>query len=315
MKKNNTPNEENFIENNVIISVNNLLKKFGDCTAVDNLTFDINKGEVFGLLGPNGAGKTSFLRMVQCISPRTGGDLTVFGLDPDKSHISIKRLLGIVPQENNLDPELSVYENLIQYARFFGIKGRIAEEKAESLLKMIELTDKRNSSIDAISGGMKRRLVLARALVNDPSLLILDEPTTGLDPQARHFIWDHVRKFRDEGNTVLLTTHYLEEAERLCDRLLIIDNGHILAQGKPRDVIENYAGEYVVILDNSEREHEILKANSLPFTPMGSELYHFTRNPQPVMKIFMNEGVTDIISRKATLEDVFLVITGRSLRD
>ncbi|MDD1653449.1 MAG: ABC transporter ATP-binding protein, partial [Methanomicrobiales archaeon] len=210
-----------------VIEATGLTKRFGDFTAVDHVSFRVEPGEVFGFLGPNGAGKTTTMRMIQCVSPKTEGSLRVFGMEVEGHEVEIKRQIGVVPQENNLDPDFTVYKNLAVYARYFDLPRAEAEATIEELLAFVELAEKRDTPIEKLSGGMKRRLILARALVNRPRLLILDEPTVGLDPQARHLIWERLREIRNRGNTIVLTTHYLEEAERLCDRLVIMDRGGI----------------------------------------------------------------------------------------
>ena len=213
---------------NQVIEATGLIKRYRELTAVNGITFSVRKGELFGFLGPNGAGKTTTMKMVQCVSPRSGGALKIFGEDPEFSGRSIRKRIGVVPQETNLDPDLSVFDNLVMYARFFDISKSDAEKRALSLLEFFELEAKMDTIIEKLSGGMKRRLLLARSLMNNPDLLILDEPTIGLDPQARHHIWEKLLKLRAEGHTIVLTTHYLDEAARLCDRLVIMDHGNIL---------------------------------------------------------------------------------------
>ncbi|MEM3078503.1 MAG: ABC transporter ATP-binding protein, partial [Nitrososphaerales archaeon] len=208
-----------------VVSAENLMKKYGDIVAVDGINFSVEQGECFGFLGPNGAGKTTTIKMIQCVSPKTSGKLEVLGMDVDLYPKEIKRNLGVVPQENNLDPDFTVYENLMVYSRYFSIPKNEAKERIEKLLKFMQLEEKRDAIIERLSGGMKRRLILARALLNEPKILILDEPTVGLDPQARHLIWDRIRSLKKEGVTTILTTHYMEEASQLCDRLVIMDYG------------------------------------------------------------------------------------------
>ena len=216
-----------------VIEAEDLTKTYNDTVAVSHIRFSVEKGEIFGFLGPNGAGKTTTMRMIECISPRTSGTLRVFGLDPNTDPAGIKQRIGVVPQETNLDPDFTCEGNLLTYARYFDIPLAEAEKRAENLLAFVSLTEKRTSAIDRLSGGMKRRLILARALINNPDLLILDEPTIGLDPQARHLIWERLRLLRAQGNTIVLTTHYLDEAARLCDRPVIMDHGTFLVEGTP----------------------------------------------------------------------------------
>lgn len=225
-----------------VIVAEDLKKQFGELVAVDSVSFTVDEGEVFGFLGPNGAGKTTTMKMIQCVSPKTGGKLEVFGMDVSTDQREIKKLLGVVPQENNLDPDFTVYDNLMVYSRYFDIHRARAEQVIEELLDFVQLREKKDTLIEQLSGGMKRRLILARALINMPRLLILDEPTIGLDPQARHLIWDKLKSLQSQGITIVLTTHYLEEAARLCDRLVIMDYGKIIVEGKPDELVKEYAG-------------------------------------------------------------------------
>lgn len=224
-----------------VIEAEDLKKQFGEFVAVDSVSFTVEEGEVFGFLGPNGAGKTTTMKMIQCVSPKTGGKLEVFGMGVSTHQCEIKKLLGVVPQENNLDPDFTVYDNLMVYSRYFDIHRARAERVIEELLDFVQLREKKDTLIEQLSGGMKRRLILARALINTPRLLILDEPTIGLDPQARHLIWDKLKSLQSQGITIVLTTHYLEEAARLCDRLVIMDYGKIIVEGKPDELIKEYA--------------------------------------------------------------------------
>lgn len=293
------------------------MKRFGDLVAVDRIAFRVREGEVFGFLGPNGAGKTTTMKMIQCISPKSGGTLEVFGMDVDTHHRRIKSRLGVVPQENNLDPDFSAYRNLLVYARYFGIPKQEAEKRAKELLTFMQLDEKRDVLIDNLSGGMKRRLIIARALVNEPELLILDEPTIGLDPQARHLIWETLRSLRAEGNTLVLTTHYLDEAERLCDRLVIMDHGKILVEGTPADLIREHAGSDVVEVERTQKVVARLEELRLNYDPAGDVLQVFTDRPNDVarelLEVCRHEAAVTV--RPATLEDVFLRLTGRSLRE
>jgi len=225
-----------------VIVAEDLKKQFGEFVAVDSVSFTVEEGEVFGFLGPNGAGKTTTMKMIQCVSPKTGGKLEVFGMDVNTHQREVKKLLGVVPQENNLDPDFTVYDNLMVYSRYFDIHLARAERVIEELLDFVQLREKKDTLIEQLSGGMKRRLILARALINMPRLLILDEPTIGLDPQARHLIWDKLKSLQSQGITIVLTTHYLEEAARLCDRLVIMDYGKIIVEGKPDELVKEYAG-------------------------------------------------------------------------
>ncbi|WP_301676950.1 ABC transporter ATP-binding protein [Methanoculleus methanifontis] len=292
-------------------------KRFGDLIAVDHIAFQVREGEVFGFLGPNGAGKTTTMKMIQCISPKSGGTLEVFGMDVDTHQRQIKSHLGVVPQENNLDPDFSAYRNLLIYARYFGIPKRQVEKRAKELLTFMQLEEKRDVLIDKLSGGMKRRLIIARALVNEPELLILDEPTIGLDPQARHLIWEKLRNLRAEGNTLVLTTHYLDEAERLCDRLVIMDHGKILVQGTPADLIREHAGNDVVEVERTEKVVARLEELRLNYDLAGDIIQVFTNRPndvaQELLEVCRHEAAVTV--RPATLEDVFLRLTGRSLRE
>lgn len=293
------------------------MKRFGDLVAVDRIAFRVREGEVFGFLGPNGAGKTTAMKMIQCISPKSGGTLEVFGMDVDTQARRIKSRLGVVPQENNLDPDFSAYRNLLIYARYFGIPKREAEKRADELLAFMQLEEKRDVLVDNLSGGMKRRLIIARALVNEPELLILDEPTIGLDPQARHLIWEKLRSLQAEGNTLVLTTHYLDEAERLCDRLVIMDRGRILIEGAPADLIREHAGSNVVEVERTEKAVARLKELGVNYDLAGDVLQVFTDRPneiaQELLEVCRHEAAVTV--RPATLEDVFLRMAGRRLRE
>ena len=306
--------------NTPLVIAENLVKRYGELTAVDGISFEIQKGECFGFLGPNGAGKTSTMKMIYAVSPITAGCLHVLGFDIRKHPRQVKGRLGIAPQESNLDPDFTVLENLVVYARYFGIPKADARRRALELLAFLQLTEKKDSIVEHISGGMKRRLILARALINDPEVLILDEPTTGLDPQARHLIWDKLKALKSHGITVLLTTHYMEEAEQLCDRLVIMDKGKILTEGAPRGLIQAVIGEEVLELVPSDLEVAVerLKADSrnLRFHAFGRKLEIFTEDPKSLLPRLMNDLHLENVSlRRATLEDVFLHLTGRDLRE
>ncbi|RQD83845.1 MAG: ABC transporter ATP-binding protein [Methanocalculus sp. MSAO_Arc2] len=299
-----------------VITAYNLEKRFGTLIAVNRISFSVQEGEIFGFLGPNGAGKTTAMRMVHCVSRRTGGDLFVFGMDADADARAIKARIGVVPQENNPDPDFTVFENLTVYARYFGIPVRQAEERAEELLEFMQLTEKRNSAIDTLSGGMKRRLIIARALMNDPELLILDEPTIGLDPQARHLIWEKLRHLRSEGCTQVMTTHYMDEAERLCDRLVIMDHGKILVEGRPEEIVRNHSGREIVEAYASPDVIDCLQSIDVPYDTFGDIVQVQTDNPQAVANALMESCSHEHITiRRSTLEDVFLKLTGRTLRE
>lgn len=280
------------------------------------MSFTVEGGEMFGFLGPNGAGKTTTMKMIQCISPKTGGELSVFGMDVNTHQREIKRLLGVVPQENNLDPDFTVYENLLVYARYFDIPRAVAGKKIDELLDFVQLGEKKRTTIVQLSGGMKRRLILARALINDPRLLILDEPTVGLDPQARHLIWDKLKKLRSQGNTIVLTTHYLEEAARLCDRLVIMDQGKILVEGKPAELVLQHVGTDIVEAENSPDAIACLDRLGAKYEISGETIQVYTDSPQKITGALLEDcRIGQVIARKATLEDVFLKLTGRKLRD
>jgi lipooligosaccharide transport system ATP-binding protein len=296
-----------------IIEAQDLRKKFGDINAVDGITFAVNKGEVFGFLGPNGAGKTSTMKIIACVSPRTSGAIKVFDMDPDTSPAEIKQRLGVVPQETNLDPDFSCYGNLFTYARYFDIPPDLARKKAEELLEFVQLQEKRDVTVEKLSGGMKRRLILARALVNNPDLLILDEPTIGLDPQARHLIWERLKLLQAQGNTIILTTHYLDEAARLCDRLVIMDNGKILVEGAPVDLVKQYVGNEVVEIEKTDEVLSCLSKNHIPFEVIGDSVQVATDSSREIAKILFDQcSPHKVLTRPATLEDVFLKLTGGS---
>jgi lipooligosaccharide transport system ATP-binding protein len=299
-----------------IIEAQDLSKKFGDINAVDGITFAVNKGEVFGFLGPNGAGKTSTMKIIACVSPRTSGTIRVFDLDPDTAPAEIKQRLGVVPQETNLDPDFTCYDNLFTYARYFDIPPDLARKKGDELLEFVQLQEKRDVTVEKLSGGMKRRLILARALVNNPDLLILDEPTIGLDPQARHLIWERLKLLQAQGNTIILTTHYLDEAARLCDRLVIMDNGKILVEGTPVDLVKQYVGNEVVEIEKTDEVLSCLVRNTIPFEVIGDSVQVATDSSREIAKILFDQcSPHKVLTRPATLEDVFLKLTGRKLKE
>jgi lipooligosaccharide transport system ATP-binding protein len=306
------------------VAARSLTKRYRDLVAVDGLDLTIPRGSCFGLLGPNGAGKTSTIRMIQGQSPPTSGSLEVLGLDVARHARRLKARLGVVPQENNLDPDFTVRHNLVVYARYFGIGRREALARADELLAFLQLTDKRDAGVLELSGGMKRRLVVARALVNDPELLVLDEPTTGLDPQARHAIWDKVRSLRREGKTVLLTTHYMDEAEQLCDDIVVMDGGRILERGAPRDLIRKHtqgeAVEFVVGWSEGAAATKalagLLAAEGVPHERLPDRVVAYGPEvPRLAQEVPQRVGVQEVLRRRATLEDVFLRLTGRGLRE
>jgi len=302
---------------NTIIAVENLRKTFGDLVAVDHVSFSVSTGECFGILGPNGAGKTSTIRMIYGFSPMTSGALKVFGLDITRNTRAIKSRIGVCQQENNIDPDLTVQQNLEVFARYFNMSFEVARAQAQNLLRFMALDHRRDARTTELSGGMMRRLVLARALLNHPELLILDEPTTGLDPQSRHQVWERLEELRAKGLTILLTTHYMDEASRLCDRLIIMDHGRILTEGKPMDLIRQYVGRDIIevvepgnnlreFVRSRELQHEDLGHRLLIYVEEGNALY------RELSKDYCKEGC---IMRMATLEDVFLKLTGRDLRE
>ncbi len=301
-----------------VVSARQLTKKYDELVAVDHIDFDIEEGEIFGFLGPNGAGKSTTMRMVQGVSPITSGKLEVLGMDVTGHSKEIKARIGVVPQENNLDPDFTVIRNLTTYARYFRISHAEAEKRARRLLELMHLEDKADVEIDELSGGMKRRLIVARALINEPRLLILDEPTTGLDPQARHLIWEQIRELRRNGATIILSTHYMDEAEQLCDRLVIMEGGRFLVEGRPRDLIQQVVGPCVmeVIEPNGKDIEDHLRATSDQVERSADRIYVYAKECQMVQSEF-RKSYPDTYStvRPATLEDVFLRLTGRRLRD
>jgi len=299
-----------------VIEAYGLRKQFGEFVAVDDVDFSVKEGEVFGFLGPNGAGKTTIMKMIQCVSPKTGGKLLVFGMDVNEHHREIKKIVGIVPQESNLDPDFTVYENLLVYTRYFGIPRTEASTLIDELLEFVQLTEKKDTIIEHLSGGMKRRLILARGLINKPRLLILDEPTIGLDPQARHLIWERLKKLQGEGITIVLTTHYLDEASQLCGRLVIMDEGKILVEGKPDDLVKDYIGTDIVEVEENQCAIKCLKRNGAEYEVAGGMIQIYTNTPGEITGTLLKEcELGKITARSATLEDVFLKLTGRKLRE
>ncbi len=301
-----------------LIIARNLTKKFGNFTAVDKIDFEIRKGECVGLLGPNGAGKTTTVRMIYCFLPLTEGELEVGGMSVTKKAREIKSLIGVAPQEDNLDPDFSVLKNLLVYSRYFDISNEEAAKRANEQLQFFKLFEKRNVQIDELSTGMKRRLILARSLINKPQILLLDEPTTGLDPQARHLVWDEIRSLRKLGVTIVITTHYMEEASELCDRVLIMDNGKIIEQGHPAELVRKYVGDDVLEIDNDENLLKTLESEfaEVSYEVFGDRVHVFSVKPHGVFERFVKQHRgKNVTIRNANLEDVFLKLTGRSLRD
>lgn len=301
------------------VEARGLTKHFGPIRAVDDVSFQIHRGECFGFLGPNGAGKTSAMRMVYCVSPPTAGSLKVFGWDVRRRAGAIKSLIGVIPQEENLDPDLSVFKNLTVYARYFGLKGREVEERIRELLAFMQLEERSESTIRELSGGMKRRLLIARALIHRPRMIILDEPTSGLDPQARHLIWQRLRLLKREGVTMLLTTHYMEEATQLCDRVIVMDKGKVLAEGNPSELVGAEVGREVVELRLEEaadgRVVEEVGAFAQSWERAGDTLYFFCEDGAQLVQALLNARKSHFLHRPATLEDVFLKLTGRELKE
>ena len=316
-----------MVEDGPAVRARGLVKHFGERVAVGGLDLEVPRGVCYGLLGPNGAGKTTTIRMIQCVAPRDGGELEVLGHPVDSAARTLRQRMGVVPQVDNLDPDLKVLKNLQVHARYFGIPAQAATVMARAQLAFFGLSDREDSNVEKLSGGLKRRLVLARSLINDPELLVLDEPTTGLDPQARHAIWERIRQLRREGRTILLTTHYMGEAELLCDELVIIDEGRILARGAPRDLITEHTGPEALELvppghdstalitaldalaaDLTERDitHERVSDRIIAHPSDGEALR---------TELAAEHDLAEVILRHATLEDVFLRLTGRALRD
>ena len=304
-----------------MVSARGLTKTFGKFTAVAGIDLQVARGESFGFLGPNGAGKSSTMRMIACVSPRTGGDLTVLGADPDVAGPSIRARLGVVPQTDNLDGELTLRQNLQIYGRYFGYSRAHCRAKATELLEFAQLTERADADVEPLSGGMKRRLTIARSLVNDPELLLLDEPTTGLDPQARHLLWDRLFRLKQQGTTLILTTHYMDEAEQLCDRLVVMDGGRIVAEGSPPQLIRAHATREVLELrfavDEQHRHVAALTALADRVEELPDRLLLYTDDGEAVLAELHRQGVRPVSSlvRRSSLEDVFLRLTGRSLVD
>jgi lipooligosaccharide transport system ATP-binding protein len=304
-----------------LVSARGLTKRFGEFTAVDGIDVDVRRGEAFGFLGPNGAGKSSTMRMIGCVSPATAGTLRVLGMDPATDGSRIRARLGVVPQEDTLDMELSVRENLLIYGRYFGLPRPVIRERAARLLEFVQLADRGDSKVEPLSGGMKRRLTIARSLVNEPELLLLDEPTTGLDPQARHVLWDRLFRLKQQGVTLILTTHYMDEAEQLCDRLVVMDKARIVAEGSPRQLIERYSTREVVEVRFRPDEHEAMAGKledlAARVEVLPDRLLLYTDDGDAaVLAVHERElHPVSVLVRRSTLEDVFLRLTGRTLVD
>ena len=304
-----------------LIHAAGLTKRFGTFTAVDGIDFAVVPGETFGFLGPNGAGKSSTMRMIGAVSPRSGGELRVFGLDPVEAGPEIRARLGVVPQDDNLDTELTVAENLLVYGRYFGLPSALIHERADELLDFMQLTERRKHRVEPLSGGMKRRLTIARALINAPDLMLLDEPTTGLDPQARHAVWDRLYRLKQRGVTLVLTTHYMDEAEQLCDRLVVMDRGRIVAEGSPRELIARYVEREVVELRFAagSQDGAVSKLAGLGerVEELADRILIGTGDGDATVAAVHERGVQpeSVLIRRSTLEDVFLSITGRTLVD
>ncbi|MCU1576530.1 MAG: multidrug transporter ATPase [Leifsonia sp.] len=302
-----------------VIAATNLVKKYKDFAAVDGISFEVAPGESFGLLGPNGAGKSTTMRMVGAVSTRTSGDLSVLDLDPNQFGPEIRSQLGVVPQSDNLDSELRVRDNLIVYGRYFGLPLSHVKARADELLAFAQLEDKAKSKVDDLSGGMKRRLTIARALINDPRILLLDEPTTGLDPQARHILWDRLFRLKEQGTTLVLTTHYMDEAEQLCDRLVVVDKGAIMAEGSPAALIREYSSREVLeVRFGSEKNAEVagmLDGIGERVEVLPDRILVYSDNGEAELVRMTERGLHPITSlvRRSSLEDVFLRLTGRSL--
>jgi len=302
-----------------LVRARKLTKRFGGFTAVDGIDFDVRPAEAFGFLGPNGAGKTSTMRMIACASPVTDGELSVIGMNPATQAREIKARLGVVPQTDNLDTELTLRENLEMYARYFDIPGSVARSRADELLEFVQLDERANDQVEPLSGGMKRRLTIARALINEPELVIFDEPTTGLDPQARHLLWDRLYRLKQRGATLIISTHYMDEAEQLCDRLVVMDKARIVAEGSPLELIERYSTREVLELRFGDAERasldgrldglaeriEVLPDRTLLYTDDGEKALDEVHR--------RNIAVQSALVRRSSLEDVFLSLTGRSL--
>jgi len=305
-----------------MIRARGLVKRFGEFTAVDGIDFELHRGESFGFLGPNGAGKSSTMRMIGCVSPPSGGELSILGLDPVADGAVIRARLGVVPQEDTLDLELTVRENLLVYGRYFGLSRETIRERTAHLLDFVQLSDRAEDQVEPLSGGMKRRLTIARSLINEPEILLLDEPTTGLDPQARHAVWDRLFRLKQQGVTLILTTHYMDEAEQLCDRLVVMDHGSIAAEGTPRDLITRYSTQEVLELRFAPGQQEVAAEKIKDLSPERMEvtadrILLYAANGDAFLARVHRAGIEPLaeLVRRSSLEDVFLYLTGRTLVD
>jgi lipooligosaccharide transport system ATP-binding protein len=304
-----------------LISAHALTKRFGSFTAVDGIDFAIERGESFGFLGPNGAGKSSTMRMIAAVSPVTSGTLRILGRDPAVDGPSIRARIGVVPQEDSLDTELSVEENLIVYGRYFDLPRSLLRQRAATLLDFVQLTERAHDQVEPLSGGMKRRLTIARGLVNEPELLLLDEPTTGLDPQARHLVWDRLYRLKQQGTTLVLTTHYMDEAEQLCDRLVVMDGGRIVAQGTPLELIRAHSTREVLELrfppGNDDVDLGAIDGLATRIERLPDRVLVYTDDSEAALARVGLSGLEPAatLTRRSTLEDVFLRLTGRQLVD
>jgi lipooligosaccharide transport system ATP-binding protein len=303
-----------------IVLATGLRKSYGSFEALAGVDFAVTQGECFGFLGPNGAGKTTTMRLIAAAGPPTAGRLTVFGLPIERHGRAIKRRLGVVPQEDSLDLELTVLENLLVYARYFDIPGAEAKRRAHELLDFLQLSEKKSQNVVALSGGMKRRLMIARGLINEPEILILDEPTTGLDPQARHLVWEKLRQLKGRRTTLLLTTHYMDEAEQLCDRLVVMEAGRILAEGAPRQLIRQYVTREVLELHGTREEREsalaALDGKAGAYEMLEDRLLIYVEDADELLRqLASGRSSAEFLLRRATLEDVFLKLTGRRLSE
>ncbi|MFT2706920.1 ABC transporter ATP-binding protein [Clavibacter zhangzhiyongii] len=302
-----------------VITADRLVKKYGDHVAVDGLSFEVAPGESFGLLGPNGAGKSTTMRMIGAVSSRTGGSLDILGLDPDTHGPEIRSQLGVVPQADNLDLELKARDNLIVYGRYFGLPRKQVAARADELLEFAQLSDRAGAKVDDLSGGMKRRLTIARALISDPRILLLDEPTTGLDPQARHILWDRLFRLKEQGTTLVLTTHYMDEAEQLCDRIVVVDEGRIMAEGSPASLIRDHSSREVLEVrfgsDRNEQASREIAGYGDRVEVLPDRVLVYASDGEAVLSRILEQGLKPITTlvRRSSLEDVFLRLTGRSL--
>ena len=308
--------------NDLMVEAVNLSKVYkSGFTAVAGIDFQLRRGEAFGFLGPNGAGKSSTMRMISCVSPRSGGSLRILGREAAEEGSAIRARIGVVPQDDTLDTELTVRENLLIYGRYFGLSKPVIRERTQQLLEFARLTDKADDQVEALSGGMRRRLTIARALINEPEILLLDEPTTGLDPQARHLLWERLYQLKSQGVTLILTTHYMDEAEQLCDRLMVMDAGRIVAEGSPRELIEHHVTRDVLELRFPPGEQQIMaekvavlgeRIENLP-----DRLLLYCDDGEQALAAVHAQAITPLTAlvRRASLEDVFLTLTGRTLVD